>query len=207
MHGAGALIAFVCAPGIPAIDIPAGQVPRNGLFTKYLLRHIKTPNEDIRMILSVMREIFEGVWSSLKQASKTAQTMINSIVNVKNDKIIEALQSLRVSIDKYEKILLHRIDEINTNRKKLMEKYEDDVMCEKQKLVKSEKEFDDNLLNNNYEVILKVKKSWIDIIKKIAQDVEKLKPPTTIEYNIEGIDQLSTAMDRILNSVWIVQKK
>ncbi|CAF4006227.1 unnamed protein product, partial [Rotaria magnacalcarata] len=129
MHGAGALIAFACAPGIPAIDIPAGSVPRNGLFTKYLLRHIKTPNEDIRMILSVMKEIFEGVWSPLKQASKTAQLMIHSI------------------------------------------------------------------------------KSWIDIIKKIAQDVEKLKPPTTIEYNIEGIDQLSMEMDRILNSVWIVQKK
>ncbi|CAF1456087.1 unnamed protein product [Rotaria magnacalcarata] len=56
MHGAGALIAFACAPGIPAIDIPAGSVPRNGLFTKYLLRHIKTPNEDIRMILSVVRK-------------------------------------------------------------------------------------------------------------------------------------------------------
>ncbi|CAF4064524.1 unnamed protein product, partial [Rotaria magnacalcarata] len=53
MQGAGALIAFACAPGIPAIDTPTGQVQRNGLFTKYLLRHIKTPNEDIRMILSV----------------------------------------------------------------------------------------------------------------------------------------------------------
>ncbi|CAF5220657.1 unnamed protein product, partial [Rotaria magnacalcarata] len=66
MHGAGALIAFVCAPGIPAIDIPAGQVPRNGLFTKYLLRHIKTPNEDIRMILSVVRK-------EVKQDSKSRQ--------------------------------------------------------------------------------------------------------------------------------------
>ncbi|CAF4725249.1 unnamed protein product, partial [Rotaria socialis] len=154
-----------------------------------------------------MREIFEGVWSPLKEASKTAQSMINSIVNVKNDRIIDAFASLRISIDKYEKRLLHRIDEINTNRKKLLEDYEDDVMCEKKKLAKSEKEFDDNLLNNNYDVILKVKKSWIDIIKKIAQDVGKLKPPTTVEYNIEGIDQLSTDMDRILNSVWIVQRK
>ncbi|CAF1054340.1 unnamed protein product [Rotaria magnacalcarata] len=66
MHGAGALIAFACAPGIPAIDIPAGQVPRNGLFTKYLLRHIKTPNEDIRMILSVVRK-------EVKQDSKSRQ--------------------------------------------------------------------------------------------------------------------------------------
>ncbi|CAF0976568.1 unnamed protein product [Rotaria magnacalcarata] len=207
MQGAGALIAFACAPGIPAIDTPTGQVQRNGLFTKYLLRHIKTPNEDIRMILSVMREIFEGVWSPLKEASKTAQLMTNSIVNVKNDRIIDAFALLRISIDKYEKILLHRIDEINTSRKKLLEDYEDDVMCEEQKLVKSEKDFDNNLLNNNYDIILKGKKSWIDIIKKIAQDVGKLKPPTTVEYNIEGIDQLSTAMDRILNSVRIVQRK
>ncbi|CAF4119866.1 unnamed protein product, partial [Rotaria magnacalcarata] len=154
-----------------------------------------------------MREIFEGVWSPLKEASKTAQLMTNSIVNVKNDRIIDAFALLRISIDKYEKILLHRIDEINTSRKKLLEDYEDDVMCEEQKLVKSEKDFDNNLLNNNYDIILKGKKSWIDIIKKIAQDIGKLKPPTTVEYNIEGIDQLSTAMDRILNSVRIVQRK
>ncbi|CAF4356485.1 unnamed protein product, partial [Rotaria sordida] len=47
MHlSAGSLIAFACAPGAIANDLE-GQ--RNGLFTKYLLRHIGTANEDIRM--------------------------------------------------------------------------------------------------------------------------------------------------------------
>ena len=45
----GSLIAFACAPGTIADDAK-GQ--RNGLFTKYLLKHIPTPNEDIRMVLT-----------------------------------------------------------------------------------------------------------------------------------------------------------
>ncbi|CAF3329042.1 unnamed protein product, partial [Rotaria sp. Silwood2] len=52
MHKAGSLIAFACAPGTGAIE-NRGQ--RNGLFTKHLLQHIKTPNEDIQMILRVVR--------------------------------------------------------------------------------------------------------------------------------------------------------
>ncbi|UJR17084.1 hypothetical protein I4U23_003981 [Adineta vaga] len=50
----GSLIAFACAPGTAADD---GQnEEKNGLFTKHLLRHIKTPNEDIRMIMAAVTD-------------------------------------------------------------------------------------------------------------------------------------------------------
>ena len=55
MHKAGSLIAFACAPGTISID---GRGQRNGLFTKHLLQHITTPNEDIQMIL---RHVTKGV--------------------------------------------------------------------------------------------------------------------------------------------------
>ncbi|CAF5118813.1 unnamed protein product, partial [Rotaria sp. Silwood1] len=55
MHKAGTLIAFACAPGTMAIY---GRGEENGLFTKHLLKHIKTPNEDIQMIL---RDVTDGV--------------------------------------------------------------------------------------------------------------------------------------------------
>ncbi len=55
MHKAGSLIAFACAPGTKAIE---GRGQRNGLFTKHLLQHIKTPNEDIQLIL---RDVRRGV--------------------------------------------------------------------------------------------------------------------------------------------------
>ena len=45
----GSLIAFACAPGTIACD---AHDQRNGLFTKYLLKYIPIPNEDIRMILA-----------------------------------------------------------------------------------------------------------------------------------------------------------
>ena len=44
----GSLIAFACAPGTIEDDTK-GQ--GNYLFTKYLLKYIPTPNEDIRLIL------------------------------------------------------------------------------------------------------------------------------------------------------------
>ncbi|CAF3158382.1 unnamed protein product [Rotaria sp. Silwood2] len=55
MYKAGSLIAFACAPGTIAIE---GKGQRNGLFTKHLLKHIKTENEDIQMIL---RDVTDGV--------------------------------------------------------------------------------------------------------------------------------------------------
>ncbi|CAF1071090.1 unnamed protein product [Adineta steineri] len=52
----GSLIVFACAPGTVADDGEAGET--NGLFTKHLLKYIKTPNDDIRMILS---DVTDGV--------------------------------------------------------------------------------------------------------------------------------------------------
>jgi hypothetical protein len=58
---AGSLIAFACAPGATAVDGKKGET--NGLFTKYLLKHIATPNEDIRMVLS---DVTDGVMEESK---------------------------------------------------------------------------------------------------------------------------------------------
>ncbi len=60
MHAAGSLIAFACAPGTIAID---EKEERNGLFTKHLLEHITTPNQDIRMILA---DVTKGVTDESK---------------------------------------------------------------------------------------------------------------------------------------------
>lgn len=57
MDKAGSLIAFACAAGTVAMD---GKGQRNGLFTKHLVKHIITPNEDIQMVLRrVRREVKE----------------------------------------------------------------------------------------------------------------------------------------------------
>ncbi|CAF1359555.1 unnamed protein product, partial [Rotaria sordida] len=60
MSKADSLIAFACAPGTIAIE-EKGQ--KNGLFTKHLLKHIRTANEDIQMIL---RDVTDGVMEESK---------------------------------------------------------------------------------------------------------------------------------------------
>ena len=64
MHKAGSLIAFACAPGTIAIE---NKGERNGLFTKHLLKHITTANEDIDVIL-------RGVIKGVKEESKSKQS-------------------------------------------------------------------------------------------------------------------------------------
>ncbi|CAF1238453.1 unnamed protein product [Adineta ricciae] len=49
----GSLIAFACAPGTTADDGRNGEA--HGLFTKYLLEHLKTPNEDVEKLLRRVR--------------------------------------------------------------------------------------------------------------------------------------------------------
>jgi uncharacterized caspase-like protein len=60
MHAARSLIAFACAPGTIAID---EKEERNGLFTKHLLKHITTPNQDVRMLLA---DVTKGVTDESK---------------------------------------------------------------------------------------------------------------------------------------------
>ncbi|CAF1650511.1 unnamed protein product, partial [Didymodactylos carnosus] len=72
------LIAFSCAPGETASD-GRGQ---NGLFTKHLLQHIKTPNQDIEQ---VMREVSFGVQQeSLQESRKKQVPYRNSSLTMKN---------------------------------------------------------------------------------------------------------------------------
>lgn len=61
MEKAGSLIAFACAAGTQADD---GNGQGNGLFTKHLLKHITTPNEDITLIL---RDVRRGVMEESQQ--------------------------------------------------------------------------------------------------------------------------------------------
>ncbi|CAF2840187.1 unnamed protein product [Rotaria sp. Silwood2] len=69
----GSLIAFACAPG--CIAIVAGR-QQHGLFTKHLLSHIKTPNEDIRMVLS---EVTKGVMEESR--SKQVPYVVSSLAH------------------------------------------------------------------------------------------------------------------------------
>ncbi|CAF1270071.1 unnamed protein product [Adineta steineri] len=72
----GSLIAFACAPGTVADDEEAEET--NGLFTKHLLKHITTPNDDIRMILS-------DVTNGVIQESKSQQIPhVTSILTHRN---------------------------------------------------------------------------------------------------------------------------
>jgi uncharacterized caspase-like protein len=48
----GTLIVFATAPGKVASD---GGIGRNGLFTSYLLKYIKTPNLDVDLMLRQVR--------------------------------------------------------------------------------------------------------------------------------------------------------
>lgn len=58
MHMDASLIAFACAPGAQALE---KDEEGHGLFTKSLLKHIITPNEDIVMILrDVRREVIQA---------------------------------------------------------------------------------------------------------------------------------------------------
>ncbi|CAF1341158.1 unnamed protein product [Adineta steineri] len=72
----GSLIAFACAPGTVADDGEAEET--NGLFTKHLLKHITTPNEDIRMILA---DVTDGV---IEESKSQQIPHVTSILRRKN---------------------------------------------------------------------------------------------------------------------------
>jgi hypothetical protein len=73
---AGSLIAFACAPGSTADDGRKGET--NGLFTKYLLKHMMTPNETIQaMLIDVTNDVME-------ESKSTQIPHVTSILRHKN---------------------------------------------------------------------------------------------------------------------------
>ncbi|CAF4139831.1 unnamed protein product [Rotaria sp. Silwood2] len=101
----GSLIGFACAPGCCATD---GNGQRNGLFTKYLLKYIATPNKDIRMILAnVTKEVMEE--SRLCQIPFIVASLSheNICLNVKtadlgiSSNVYERKRALVIGIDNY----------------------------------------------------------------------------------------------------------
>ena len=70
----GTLIAFACAPGTIAVD---ASEQKNGLFTKYLLKHIPTPNEDILKVLT-------NVTHEVVKESKSKQSPFLSVSLTQN---------------------------------------------------------------------------------------------------------------------------
>ncbi|CAF4728032.1 unnamed protein product [Rotaria socialis] len=54
----GSIIQFACAPGYRAAD--GYDQERNGLYTKYLLKHIARPKVEINLIFRrITRDVFE----------------------------------------------------------------------------------------------------------------------------------------------------
>ncbi|CAF0820235.1 unnamed protein product [Adineta steineri] len=94
---AGSLIVFACAPGTVANDGKEGE--KNGLFTKHLLKYIKTPNDDIRMILS-------DVTNGVIQESKSKQIPhVTSILTHRNiclyNRISEQIQTKKNTFQQF----------------------------------------------------------------------------------------------------------
>lgn len=78
MGEATSLIAFACARGTIAID---DKKHRNGLFTKHLLKHIITPNHDIRILLADVTKGVE-VESKLVQSPFLNVSLVEQAVNL-----------------------------------------------------------------------------------------------------------------------------
>ncbi len=72
---AGSLVAFACAPRTIADE---EKEERNGLFTKHLLKHITTPNQDVRILLA---DVTKGV----QDESESAQIPFLNLSLLKKD--------------------------------------------------------------------------------------------------------------------------
>lgn len=154
-----------------------------------------------------MRNEFEPTQSRLNDDLTTVRAMINSGSLICKESITETFKAIRKSIDDHEAILLERIDEINRNRRKLVEEYKEDLEYEEQKLNKQTTKFEDTLRNNDYDAVLNRKKSWTDDVHITSKTIRKLRPPGTIEYSISCINELPTLVNGLLNKVNITQKE
>jgi uncharacterized caspase-like protein len=82
----GTLIAFACAPGQTTSDISSDA--DNGIFTKYLLKHIPTPDTDIETVLRRVANDVTTETNHLQRPYRVSSITIDNICLVSNGKYI-----------------------------------------------------------------------------------------------------------------------
>jgi hypothetical protein len=120
-------------------------------------------------------------------------------------KISEAIESVRQIIDDHEKKIIQQIEENATKEKKQIEEYEKRLEREQQSFNVQNALFETlNSTKNNIK-LLQLKGELVNYTKMTFEHLIALELPTTINYNIEGLDQLPALKENILQYGYFVE--
>ncbi|CAF4556775.1 unnamed protein product [Rotaria sp. Silwood2] len=120
--------------------------------------------------------------------------------NSKSDRqrMTESMAELRQIIDEHEKNMLQNISNTEEEQKTKLEDYKRSLTNDLQHLNMQKMSFEMLSLISNHNKLLEVKQGFDNYVNETNEKLKLLPMPTVTEYFLEGIDQLQSLKQNIL---------
>jgi hypothetical protein len=135
---------------------------------------------------------------------KHAIQMVGTNERMNIETITTVFSILRIVIDEQEKALKQQIVEIETENMTLVQEYQTQLKRKEQHLNEKMRYFESLVSANDCIKLLQTQKQITTYSTEITKELDELKPPIKIEYEVTGIDQLQTSIDDMVKQVHIV---
>ncbi|CAF3716466.1 unnamed protein product [Rotaria sp. Silwood1] len=143
----------------------------------------------------------QSIQSSLNDKINETDILLNIIDNnskFSRQKMTETMAEIRRVIDKHEKDMLRNILKTEKEQKKRVEDYKIPLTNELQRLNMQKVSFEMLSSMRNRTKLLEAKERFDDYVNKTNEKLKLLPMPTVTDYFLEGVDQLQSLKEKIL---------
>lgn len=126
--------------------------------------------------------------------------------NLKRSNVAEIFASLRRTIDDREKFINEKLSDTDVQNRKKLEDYHIELMNKCKRFREKLLLFRQRVTSGDYVRILRDHDNYDQYFTRADEEWFGLKPPTLIEFNIEGLDQCQVALKQSLENVRIVEQ-
>ncbi|CAF3754566.1 unnamed protein product [Rotaria sp. Silwood1] len=143
----------------------------------------------------------QSIQSSLNDKINETDILLNIIDNnskFSRQKMTETMAEIRRVIDKHEKDMLRNILKTEKEQKKRVEDYKIPLTNELQRLNMQKVSFEMLSSMRNRTKLLEAKERFDDYVNKTNEKLKSLQMPPVTDYFLEGVDQLQSVKEKIL---------
>lgn len=112
---------------------------------------------------------------------------------------------LRRMIDEKEMEINKKLEEIDAQNKRKFEEYQMQVKSKQKSVQKQSVAFNQLLADGDYRTILQEHGNYDQYLEDMTEEWFDLEPPTSIEFNVEGLDEFHATMKKAIEDVCVLE--
>lgn len=121
--------------------------------------------------------------------------------------IAQHFDAVRKMVDDYEKVLTGQIRTIEEKNRQSTGQYRESLLKIQKTVYDHSKAFESIMASNDHIRLMELQNGLTADLDRLKTQIKEVKPPITIDYRLEKIDQLRKNVDDALKQVRVVEQK